>query len=82
MQRDKPNLAPGLPARDYNPSAQNAGPDPLRQSRQKAMPTTERLSAPYATHGGEKFNPFEIANVNTAEPRKLLYTYEDITPTY
>lgn len=81
-QRDRPNVVPGLPARDPTPFAQNTDLDSLRQSGEEAMPTAERSSTPYATHGGEKFNPFEIANVNTADPRKLLYTYEDVTPTY
>ena len=67
-QRDKPNVAPDLPARDPPPPMQNAGPDPLRQFRKAAMPTMEpRLSTPYATHGGEKFNPFESANINRSK---------------
>ena len=72
--RDKPSVAPDLPARDAPPSAQNAGPtqnavpDPLRQFREKAMPEMEpRLSTPYATHGGEKLNPFESANINRSK---------------
>jgi hypothetical protein len=36
-----------------------AGPDPVRKPREKATPTPERLSTPYATHGGEKLNPFQ-----------------------
>jgi hypothetical protein len=67
-QRDKPSVAPDLPARDPPPSTHNASPDPLRQFRPKAMPTMEpRLSTPYATQGGEKFNPFESANINRSK---------------
>lgn len=36
-----------------------AGPDPVRKPREKATPTPERLSTPYANHGGEKLNPFQ-----------------------
>jgi hypothetical protein len=66
--RDKPSAAPDLHARDAPPSAQNAGPDPLKQFREKAMPSMEpRLSTPYATHGGEKLNPFERANIHRSK---------------
>jgi hypothetical protein len=40
-------------------SGVGAGPDPVRKPREKATPTQERLSTPYATHGGEKLNPFQ-----------------------
>lgn len=36
-----------------------AGSDPVRKPREKATPTPERLSTPYANHGGEKLNPFQ-----------------------
>jgi curved DNA-binding protein CbpA len=77
-QRDKPSVAPDLPAREPPPSMDNAGPDPLRQFREKAMPTMEpRLSTPYATHGGEKFNPFESANINRSKStRERNETYD------
>ncbi|KAN0104844.1 hypothetical protein V8E51_010589 [Hyaloscypha variabilis] len=79
-QRDKPNVAPDLPARDPQPSMQNAGPDPLRQFRQKAMPTMEpRLSTPYATHGGEKLNPFESANLNRSKSTRERTDTSDST---
>jgi curved DNA-binding protein CbpA len=47
--------------------------DPLKQFREKAgTPLEPRLSTPYATHGGEKTNPFERINLNrsrsTREP--------------
>jgi hypothetical protein len=67
-QRDKPSVAPDLPSREPPSSRDNAGPDPLRQFREKVMPTMEpRISTPYATHGGEKFNPFESANINRSK---------------
>jgi hypothetical protein len=71
-QRDKPSVAPDLPSREPPPSTGNdwAGPDPLRQFREKVTPSTEpreRLSTPYATHGGEKINPFESANINRSK---------------
>jgi hypothetical protein len=78
-QRNKPTAPPDLPSREQPPSrepppsTQNVAPDPLRQFREKAMPSVEpRLSTPYATHGGEKLNPFESANLHrsrsTREP--------------
>jgi curved DNA-binding protein CbpA len=86
--RDKPSVAPDLPAREPSSSArypaqdpsQNPFPDPLRPFRAKAMPSMEprpsmetrppmepRLSTPYATHGGEKLNPFESANIHRSK---------------
>lgn len=86
--RDKPSVAPDLPAREPSTSArypaqdpsQNPFPDPLRSFRAKAMPSMEpgpsmetrppmepRLSTPYATHGGEKLNPFESANLHRSK---------------
>lgn len=42
--------------------------DPLRQFREKAgTPYEPRLSTPYATHGGEKTNPFERINLNRSK---------------
>lgn len=42
--------------------------DPLRQFREKAgTPFEPRLSTPYATHGGEKTNPFENTNLNRSK---------------
>ncbi len=67
-QRDKPSVAPDLPSRDPPPSMDDARPDPLRQFREKVMPDMEpRISTPYATHGGEKFNPFESANIHRSK---------------
>ncbi|PMD23492.1 hypothetical protein NA56DRAFT_701794 [Hyaloscypha hepaticicola] len=86
--RDKPSVAPDLPAREPSSSArypaqdpsQNPFPNPLRPFRAKAMPSMEprpsmetrppmepRLSTPYATHGGEKLNPFESANIHRSK---------------
>jgi curved DNA-binding protein CbpA len=62
----KPNVPPP-PPRDPE-SMKNAVPDPLREFRERADPTFEpRLSTPYATHGGEKLNPFETANFNRSK---------------
>jgi len=39
--------------------------DPLRQFRENdSAPYEPRLSTPYATHGGERTNPFESINLN------------------
>jgi hypothetical protein len=66
-QRDKPSVAPDPPPRrppppemseSARPSSSRA--DPLKKFRME--PTMEeRVSTPYSTHGGEKFNPFESA---------------------
>ena len=51
------------------PSPRTAPPvDPLRQFREQAdTPFEPRLSTPYATHGGEKTNPFESINLNRSK---------------
>ena len=53
------------------PSTNHAGNDPLRQFRDQ--PYEPRASTPYSTQGGEKFNPFESANISrsksTREPK-------------
>ena len=62
----KPQVAPEPPSRAPPASANNVQPDPLRQFRQQVDPTfeTTRKSTPYQTHGGERLNPFESANIN------------------
>lgn len=45
-----------------------APPDPLRHFREQAgIPNEPRISTPYATHGGERTNPFESANLNRSK---------------
>ena len=45
--------------------------DPLRQFREKAgTPFEPRMSTPYATHGGEKTNPFESVNLNRSKSKR------------
>lgn len=68
--------APNPPPRNTAPPPPPPTPvvDPLRQFREKAnAPYEPRLSTPYATHGGEKLNPFESSNMSrsksTREPR-------------
>jgi curved DNA-binding protein CbpA len=42
--------------------------DPLKQFREKTgTPLEPRISTPYATHGGERTNPFESANLNRSK---------------
>jgi hypothetical protein len=42
--------------------------DPLKHFREKPSVQFEpRISTPYATHGGEKFNPFETVNMNRSK---------------
>ena len=63
---NKKSTAPPPPPR--NPEPMNAAPDPLREFRERADPTYEpRLSTPYQTHGGEKLNPFDNANINRSK---------------
>lgn len=75
-QRAAPEPPP-VPPRNpspINPSASNAnvGADPLNQFRDQPPQFEPRTSTPYATHGGEKFNLHESANIgrskSTREP--------------
>ncbi|RDL35774.1 uncharacterized protein BP5553_06386 [Venustampulla echinocandica] len=58
---------PDPPPRKPSPSVSNVAPDPLKQFRDKASNFEPRVSTPYATHGGEKFNPFETANISRSK---------------
>lgn len=66
-QRDKPSVAPDPPPRQRPPPVPEssrpsaARTDPLKKFRMNPPTMEERVSTPYATHGGEKFNPFESA---------------------
>lgn len=52
-------------------SSAYVGPDPLQQFRDgegdDKIPNLEKRYTPYATHGGEKLNPFESANLNRSK---------------
>ncbi|EKD17809.1 uncharacterized protein L3040_002180 [Drepanopeziza brunnea f. sp. 'multigermtubi'] len=66
--RNKPSVAPELPPREPRPQRQTRPvPDPLAQFKDKAMAGEPRISTPYSTHGGEKFDPFESTNVNRSK---------------
>ena len=75
--RPVPN--PPVPPRGDPSSASNMGPppsptnrDPLRQFKEKSNVFFEpRVSTPYATHGGEKLNPFESANVGRSKSARV-----------
>ncbi|KAE8447783.1 hypothetical protein EG329_010177 [Mollisiaceae sp. DMI_Dod_QoI] len=63
-QRDKPTVAPEPPPRRPPPSTERPSTgrsDPLKQFREESATMEPRVSTPYATHGGEKLNPFESA---------------------
>jgi curved DNA-binding protein CbpA len=80
-QRAAPEPPP-VPPRNPSPipptsSAKTAVPDPLNQFREAVTKDQPRTSTPYSTHGGEKFNPFESANVgrskSTRQPEQRAY---------
>jgi hypothetical protein len=52
-------------------SSANVGADPFAQFRDgegdDKIPNLEKRYTPYATHGGEKLNPFESANLNRSK---------------
>ncbi|TVY37483.1 Meiotically up-regulated protein [Lachnellula subtilissima] len=63
---------PEVPPRNPPPvNSANVGADPLRQFRDiegdDKVPNLEKRYTPYATHGGEKLNPFESANLNRSK---------------
>lgn len=73
-ERNKPAVAPDIPPREpisrqYPPSSSKPIPDPLKLFRQQKpmMGNEPRISTPYQTHGGEKFNPFESSNMNRSK---------------
>ncbi|KAI9055026.1 hypothetical protein LZ554_002166 [Drepanopeziza brunnea f. sp. 'monogermtubi'] len=66
--RNKPSVAPEVPPREPRPQRQTRPvPDPLAQFKDKAMAGEPRISTPYSTHGGEKFDPFESTNINRSK---------------
>jgi hypothetical protein len=80
-QRAAPEPPP-VPPRNPSPipptsSASKPVPDPLNQFRDPVPKNQPRTSTPYSTHGGEKFNPFESANVgrskSTRQPEQPKY---------
>lgn len=80
-QRDKPSVAPEPPPRQPPQPTQRTATgrtDPLKKFRDPdPAPTTEpRVSTPYATHGGEKFNPFESAFPSAASINRSKSTRE------
>ncbi|PBP22338.1 DnaJ domain-containing protein [Diplocarpon rosae] len=73
--RNKPAVAPEVPPREPPPKERPQAstrpiPNPLKQFQDKAMVNEPRISTPYSTHGGEKFNPFESTNVNRSKSTK------------
>lgn len=71
-----PEPPPRNPPAEETPN--NVGADPLQQFRDgedgDKVPNLEKRYTPYATHGGEKFNPFESANPNTLNRAKSSRT--------
>ncbi|KAG9231321.1 hypothetical protein BJ875DRAFT_444198 [Amylocarpus encephaloides] len=72
-QRAAPEPPP-VPPRNPSPVPPNAHPsmashmaDPLRPFRDDAPVYETRTSTPYATQGGEKFNPFEETNMHRSK---------------
>lgn len=55
------------------PPPRNTAPvDPLKQFRETASgPFEPRQSTPYATHGGEKTNPFEAINISRGKSTRI-----------
>ncbi|PSS25891.1 hypothetical protein M430DRAFT_208043 [Amorphotheca resinae ATCC 22711] len=70
-QRDRSAQVP--PPRDAGASTYERPPvDPLGQFRERVDVAFEpRQSTPYATHGGEKFNPFESANMSRSKSTRV-----------
>ncbi|TAQ90026.1 hypothetical protein B7494_g1637 [Chlorociboria aeruginascens] len=67
---------PQVPPRD--PPSATASPDPLKQFREQADVHFEpRMSTPYATHGGERFNPFESTNINRSRSNREQFNKSD-----
>ena len=66
----KSSQAPEPPPRNNPPPPTHNAPvdDPLAQFKEESnTPYEPRLSTPYATHGGEKLNPFESPNMNRSK---------------
>jgi hypothetical protein len=69
--RDKPAHAPP-PSDTQAPTQEQPAVDPLRHFKVKPSVQFEsRQSTPYATRGGEKFNPFETININRSKSTRL-----------
>ena len=75
-ERNKPTAPPEVPPREptreqppmrERPQSSKPIPNPLKQFQDKPMVHEPRISTPYATHGGEKFNPFESTNINRSK---------------
>jgi hypothetical protein len=65
-QRKSANPPPPPPRQP--PPTGNPIPENLRRHRDSAVPPMEeRQSTPYSTHGGDKLNPFEGANINRSK---------------
>ncbi|CAG8952202.1 hypothetical protein HYFRA_00000942 [Hymenoscyphus fraxineus] len=84
-QRAAPEPPP-VPPRNpspINPSASttNAGADPLNQFRDQRPQFEPRTSTPYATHGGEKFNLHESANIGRSKSTRESATTKDVPRT-
>ena len=71
---EPPPRAPATSSHNVQPDAprQNVQPDPLRQFREQVNPTgyDSRQRTPYQTHGGEKLNPFDNANLNRSKSHR------------
>lgn len=70
--REKPSHAPS--PTDTPPAAHSrqTSDSSRRHSKQKSNVQFEpRISTPYATHGGEKFNPFETTNLNRSKSSRV-----------
>ncbi|TGO53332.1 hypothetical protein BOTNAR_0298g00160 [Botryotinia narcissicola] len=77
-EREKEDTPPDAPPVNHNTRPSAKVNDPLRQFRtEEESPYEPRISTPYASAGGEKFDPFDAANVarskstreNVAEPK-------------
>ena len=70
--QNRPVPPPPPPRNEEEPFARAPHPDPLKQFRQTPdVQFEERQSTPYATHGGEKFNPFETANMSRSKSNRV-----------
>ena len=71
--REKPAQAPPLTNDIRPPMYDRATGDPSRRhsKAQSSVQFEARMSTPYATHGGEKLNPFESININRSKSTRM-----------
>lgn len=67
--REKPAHPPQPSSDSYTHIPEQHAEDSFKYSMPKPTPAQfePRISTPYATHGGEKFNPFEAVNLNRSK---------------